>query len=109
LDVRVEYHHDHHHGPPHFAAALLRDGEPWICHGALIGMGATRGAALDDLVAVARYLVAQGWNALTPEPLTQPDREWLFNQVHAPGDCEELHAALGHFTETTEGHTDGRA
>lgn len=68
-----------------FAAGILRDGQPWILNGALVGMGATREQALGDLVGTARQLVVEGQNFLTSAPLTLADREWLF-AVLEPGE-----------------------
>ena len=77
-----------------FAAAFLRDGQPWFLNGALVGMGSTRGAAVDNLADAARYLVTRGENYLTSQPLPLPDREWLFS-VLDHGDANiEMHAAL---------------
>ena len=78
-----------------FAAALLRDGQPWFLDGALIGMGATRGAAIDDLVQIASYLVVHGENGLASQPLSLADREWLFTLLDCDADPNlEMHAAI---------------
>jgi hypothetical protein len=97
MDVRIEHHYDHHHGPHHFAAVLLRDGEPWYLDGALVGMGNTPAGAVTDLEQLARYVVLYGQNALMEQPLEYPDLEWLFNQIHplAPDlECTPMHEAI---------------
>jgi hypothetical protein len=80
LDIRVQW-----HSPDGaFAAVLLRDGEPWFLDGACVGMGRTRGDAVNELAGIARYLVVHGENFLTDGPLSLADREWLF-RVTADG------------------------
>jgi hypothetical protein len=83
------------HGPDQaFAAGLLREGQPWILNGALVGMGGTQASAVEDLVGIARYLVIHGENFLTDAPLPLADREWLCSLIgpHDPG--LEMHDAL---------------
>lgn len=69
-----------------FAAVLLRDGQPWYLSGALVGMGITRPAAIEDLEGIARHLVTEGGNGLLSGPLPLADREWLFGVLDAGGD-----------------------
>lgn len=74
LAVEIEW-----HAPDYvYAAGLVRDSRPWILDGALVGLGPTRGKAVDDLMRLARHLVVHGENYLTPAPLSLADREWLF-------------------------------
>lgn len=92
FNVQVEWHSpDRVH-----AAALVRDGQPWLLGGALVGMGTTPGKAVDELAGVARYLVIHGQNYLTTEPLPLADREWLFALLAAAGleRDDEMHAAI---------------
>lgn len=77
-----------------FAAAFLRDGQPWFLNGALVGVGSTRGAAVDNLADAARHLVTYGENYLTSQPLSLPDREWLFSLLVGGDASFEMHAAL---------------
>lgn len=77
LDVRVQW-----HAPDAvFAAVFLRDGEPWVLNGALVGLASTRGRAVDDLMGLAAYLVVHGENFLTDVPIGIEDREWLFDHL----------------------------
>ena len=87
--VQVEWSHD----DQAFAAALVRDGEPWYLDGALVGMGTTREQAVTDLTGIARHLVITGANYLTSGPLPVPDRRWLLAVLgdgYAPPDGELL-------------------
>lgn len=78
-----------------FAAVFIRDGQPWILNGALVGMGGTRGAAVEDLVALAGHLVREGGNFLTDNPVPVTDRRWLFNQIDSGADStDNMYAAL---------------
>lgn len=92
FNVQVEWHSpDQVH-----AAALVRDGQPWLLGGALVGMGSTPGKAVDELAGAARHLVIHGRNYLTTEPLSLADREWLFALLAAAGleRDDEMHAAI---------------
>jgi hypothetical protein len=88
-----------------FAAGFLRDGQPWILDGALVGMGATRGAAVDDLTSLARELVRTGENCLSDgQVLPLTDRRWLFDQIDPGPDLnDDLYAAMRHAEETEKG------
>jgi hypothetical protein len=86
MDVRIEW----DTGEEAFAAGLLRDGEPWILGGALVGMGVTRAEALGDLAGCAAWLAATGTNYLLDGELGAPDRAWLARIV---GDRELADAA----------------
>jgi hypothetical protein len=82
------------HSPDqHYAAGFIRDGQPWILDGALVGFGATHGAAVDELVAIAAVLVAEGRNFLTDVPLPLPDRRWLADLLNPAGGLG-MHDAL---------------
>ena len=74
FDVRVQWHQP----DQHFAAVLMRDGQEWYLNGALVGMGSTRGEAVEDLVGIAAYLVVHGINFLMAVKLPVADRLWLF-------------------------------
>lgn len=91
LVVRIQW-----HSPDlAFAAGLVRDGEPWILDGALVGMGWTPGEAVSELVGAARYLVIHGKNYMTREPLSLADREWLFSLLdNDPDQEDEMYAAI---------------
>jgi len=93
MEVRLEY-----HSPDRvWVAVLLRAGQPWFLDGALVGMAATQGKAVEDLTGIARHLVIHGENALLDGPLSLGDREWLL-AVLGPADTEMLdamHAARG--------------
>jgi hypothetical protein len=88
-----------------YAAALLRDGQPWILGGALVGMGGTPGAAVDDLAGIGRHLVIEGENMLTGGPISLADREWLFNLLDPGPDLnDDMYAALqAARTQTSKG------
>ena len=86
-----------------FAAAFVRDGQPWFLGGALVGMGSTRGAAVDNLVGTARHLVIHGENYLTSQPLSLPDREWLFSLLDHGDSDVQMYAALQAARATAEG------
>jgi hypothetical protein len=79
-----------------FAAGFLRDGTPWLLDGALVGMGPTRGAAVENLVGIARELVITGENFMTSGQVPVADRRWLFEQIDgdAPDFSEEAVTAL---------------
>jgi hypothetical protein len=86
--VKVEWHSP----DAMFAAAFLRGGKAWTLDGALVGMGTTRAAAVEDLCGIARHLVIEGSNFLTEGTLLLNDRAWLF-KVLAPAD-DEMRAAM---------------
>jgi hypothetical protein len=88
--VEVQWHAD----AQMFAAAFLRGGQPWFLDGALVGMGSTRGGAVDNLAGIAGQLVIHGENYLTSQPLSLPDREWLFAVVDHGAANIEMYAAL---------------
>lgn len=67
-----------------FYAGFLRDGEPWILKGALLGTGSTPGQAVAELIGAARHLVINGENYMTGGPLPLADREWLFAMLDIP-------------------------
>jgi hypothetical protein len=73
-----------------YAAGFLRDGEPWILDGALVGMGSSRSAAVAELEAAARHLALRGGNFMTGGQIEPADREWLFAMLAAGPFDEEL-------------------
>ena len=88
--VKVEF-----HSPDAvFVAGFLRDGEPWILNGALVGMGGTREEAVTSLTGIARYLVLNGENFLTDAQLPLADRQWLFAVLDQGPLDDEMYAAL---------------
>lgn len=89
--VKVEW-----HSPASmFAAAFLRDGEPWTLDGALVGMGPTREAAITDLTGIALHLVIHGGNFLTGDAtLPLATREWLFRVLDQGPSDDEMFAAM---------------
>jgi hypothetical protein len=78
-----------------YAAVLVRDGEPWVLNGALVGMGHTPGEAIDDLTGIACHLVIHGENYLTSQSLSAADRAWLFGLLpYWPDLNDEMYAAV---------------
>lgn len=90
LDVRIQY-----HSPDSvWAAVFLRNGEPWFLDGAMVGMGSTRGEAVDDLVEIAKYLVVNGENFLTEAVMSVEDRTWLFDKLDFADFDDEMYKAI---------------
>lgn len=77
-----------------FAAVLVRDGKPWYLNGSAVGMGSTRGEAVDDLCGILQYLVIHGANFLTENPLPLHDRKWLFALLDPGSQDDEMYRAL---------------
>lgn len=93
INVQIQWHTP---DQQHFAV-LMRDGEPWYLDGALVGSGATPGAAVDQLIGEAIHLVTVGENFLTPAPISLADRIWLFVLLDTKVDFdknEEMYAAI---------------
>jgi hypothetical protein len=77
LDVKIQW-----HAPDAcYAAVFMREGEPWYLGGALVGMGSNPGRAVMELCELAEQLVVHGENFLTDDPLSVPDRRWLFEML----------------------------
>jgi hypothetical protein len=88
-----------------YAAALWRNGKPWLLDGALVGMAASRVGAVDELLGAARQLVIHGENYLTDGLVPLADRQWLFRLLD-PGDTtDDMYVALRQ-AEAREGKTD---
>jgi hypothetical protein len=77
-----------------YAAGLIRNGEPWILGGALVGMRADRGQAVTVLIEMARHLVIEGENGLTDGQVPLTDREWLFHLLDGDVGSHEMYVAL---------------
>jgi hypothetical protein len=77
-----------------FAAGFIRDSEPWILDGALVGMGPSPGDAVTDLLGIARHLVIKGGNFLTGGPIPLADRKWLFSLLSEGESGDEMYLAL---------------
>lgn len=90
LDIRIQWH------PPDscFAAVFLRDGEEWYLTGALVGMGDTRGEAVDHLIEQARHLVLNGTNFLLTTPMSVENRTWLFDKLDYGESDDEMYLAI---------------
>ncbi len=75
LDIRIQW----DSSDLMFAAVLLREGKEFHLNRALVGMGSTKGQAVDDLVDLARHLVIEGNSLRTEGQISLEDRRWLFS------------------------------
>jgi hypothetical protein len=78
LDIRIQW----DSSDQMFAAVLLREGKEYHLNRALVGMGSTKGQAVDDLVDRARHLVIEGDNLRTDGQISMEDRRWLLSLLH---------------------------
>jgi len=90
MDIKVQYNPQDGGG---WAAVFVRGGEPWFLNGALVGMSGTPASAVDELIAIATWLVIHGDNFLTDNPLSLADRCWLYSVIEQTDD-ESMYAAL---------------
>jgi len=77
-----------------FAAVFVRDGEPWYLDGACVGMGSTRGEAVEDLIGIAEHLVVHGHNFLVPDGIPIADRRWIFAILDPGSRDDAMYSAL---------------
>jgi hypothetical protein len=81
--IRLEY----DNAEEGWVAVFVRDGEPWIMDGALVGMGTDPASAVENLTGLSMWLIAHGENFLTKGQIDPADRLWLRTLLAPLGDA----------------------